>query len=271
MEVNGYHQLFGYQHSSKYEAKIFIFEWTITISHHWEESRDITHNCEKKRQNCEKVTINFFIFHSVIGQLKLREFLSHYFVCILQFCPFSQNCENFFLPITFLFFVAWQKPKIRSAWYQVFISHNFIFFSQNLEKRTQFFINFFNLLILLFRSKHGLPCYIEDEAYNLHTIWQLLCVVLLLMRRVTKGGRKYHVCEADVEEEAGGDGRNPLLDDGLSGDGQCDVQADEGGESAAHVQQQSLFHRQTAVQQDRKITWPNTKTTCQKCVCMIFH
>ncbi len=120
---------------------------------------------------------------------------------------------------------------------RVFISHNFIFFSQNCEKRTQnFLFNFFNLLIFLFRSKHGLPCYIEDEAYNLHTIWQLLCVVLLLMRRVTKGGRKYHtyhVCEADVEEEAGGDGRNPLLDDALSGDGQCDVQADEGGERAA--------------------------------------
>ncbi len=77
-----------------------------------------------------------------------------------------------------------------------------------------------------------------------------LCSFALLMWRVTKGGRKYHtyhVCEADVEEEAGGDGRNPLLGDGLSGDGQCDVQADEGGESTAHVQQQSLSHRQTAV------------------------
>ncbi len=37
----------GYQHSSKYEAKMFIFEWTITISHLWEELWDISQQLEK--------------------------------------------------------------------------------------------------------------------------------------------------------------------------------------------------------------------------------
>lgn len=73
----------------------------------------------------------------------------------------------------------------------------------------------------------------------------------------------HHVCEGDVQEESGGDGRDPLRRRCVCGDGQSDVQTDEGGESAAHVQQKSALHRQTAVKKDRKITCADQNTNIQ--------
>lgn len=45
----------------------------------------------------------------------------------------------------------------------------------------------------------------------------------------------YHICESHVEEEACGDCCYPLFGCRVGGDCESDVEADKGGQSAAHV------------------------------------
>lgn len=70
----------------------------------------------------------------------------------------------------------------------------------------------------------------------------------------------YHICESHVEEEACRDCCNPLFGCGVGGDWESDVEADKGGQRAAHVQQQSFLHRHAAVQQHSKITCAQQQT-----------
>lgn len=64
----------------------------------------------------------------------------------------------------------------------------------------------------------------------------------------------HHICESHVEEEARCNCCYPLFGCGIGGDRESDVEADKGGQSAAHVQQQSFLYRHAAVQQHSKIT-----------------
>lgn len=63
----------------------------------------------------------------------------------------------------------------------------------------------------------------------------------------------HHISQTHVEEEPCGQCGDPLLGDNVSGHRQRDVEADEGGQGAAHVQEQRLADRQAAVEQNGKI------------------
>lgn len=65
----------------------------------------------------------------------------------------------------------------------------------------------------------------------------------------------HHVSQPHVQEEARGDGGDPLFGGQVGGHGQGDVEADEGEHGAAHVEEQSSAHRHAAVQQNGKVAW----------------
>ena len=70
-----------------------------------------------------------------------------------------------------------------------------------------------------------------------------------------------HIDEGDVEEHSGGDGEYPVAAIGrLSGD-DADDEADVTGARRQPVEEDSLLHRHSRVEQDSEVAW-NTRHHC---------